>query len=90
MMLDINFADMREGFHRHLLIALIVGAVLFIELRDLQVRKPIQVLHRSLRDGRISPASVMCFATDYFICSSWRGLSAGGDDRGDNADHAAA
>ena len=32
MMLDINFADMREGFHRHLPIALIVGAVLFIEL----------------------------------------------------------
>jgi NADH-quinone oxidoreductase subunit J len=32
MMLDINFADMREGFHRHLPIALIVGAVLFVEL----------------------------------------------------------
>lgn len=32
MMLDINFADMREGFHRHLPIALIVGVVLFIEL----------------------------------------------------------
>ncbi|MGC6484246.1 MAG: NADH-quinone oxidoreductase subunit J [Candidatus Puniceispirillales bacterium] len=32
MMLDINFADMREGFHRHLPIALVVGAVLFVEL----------------------------------------------------------
>lgn len=32
MMLDINFADMREGFHRHLPIALVVGGVLFAEL----------------------------------------------------------
>ena len=32
MMLDVNFADMREGFRRHLPIALVVGGVLFVEL----------------------------------------------------------